>query len=120
MVEIPDPWRGRRFGNGYTAEFLPSGEKNWRFVREIGAPKVFPTRASAAEAAKQAFLARYEPPIRATIERSETEESERMASKLASEAERWLKSDRQDVKAAQTHYRAGKRAFVAMQGRART
>lgn len=118
MTEIPDPWRGRQFGAGYTAEFLPSGEKTWRFVRENGAPKVFPTRAMAAEAAKQAFLARYEPPIRATIERSESEESERMASKLAGEADAFLRSSRQDVKAAQTHYRAGKRAFVAMQGKA--
>jgi hypothetical protein len=115
---IPDPWRGRQFGTGYSAEYRPAGEATWRIVRRDGEVAVYPTRAEAVEAAKQAFLARYETPIRATIQRSEEEETQRMAEKLAGEADAFLRSSRQDVKAAQTHHRAGKRAFVEMRGRA--
>lgn len=116
---MTDPWKATHFKNGYAGEFLPTGERSWRYVKAKGEVVVFFSREEAKEAAKKAFLERYEPPLRATIERSPEEELARMEDKLAAEAERFLKSNRQDVKSAETIYRPGKRPLVAMPGRVR-
>lgn len=119
---MTDPWRSRQFNDGvregYTGEYLPTGERNWRMCRSRGEPIVFRTRNEALDAAKTAFLARYEPPLRATIERSPEESESRMAAKMQADAENWLKSNRRDVKGAETQYRAGKRPLKVMAGRA--
>lgn len=115
---MDDPWKATQFQNGYAGEFFPTGERSWRYVKAKGEVVVFLSRSEAKEAAKQKFLERYEPPLRATIERSPDEELARMEDKLAADAERFLKSNRQDVKSATTSHRAGKRPLRIMTGRA--
>lgn len=114
---MTDPWKATHFKNGYAGEFLPTGERSWRYVKSKGEVVVFFSREEAKEAAKQKFLERYEPPLRATIERSPEEELARMEDKLAAEAERFLKSSRKDVKSAVTHHKPGRRPFTEMKGR---
>jgi hypothetical protein len=111
---MTDPWRARHFGAGYSAEYLPCGLRTWRILRQKGEVHVFPTRAQAQEAAKEAYLRTVEPTIRATL----PVDPEKVAAKLQDEAENWLKSKREDVKAAHTVHRPGKKAFRVMKGRA--
>jgi hypothetical protein len=113
-----DPWKATHFGNGFAGEFLPAGERNWRYVKSGGQVIEFRSRKDAKEAAKQAYLARYESPIRSTNERSPEEEEARLEAKLRAEAENWLRSDRKDVKSAETRYTPGKRPFRVQTGRA--
>lgn len=113
-----DPWRAQHFGSGYSAEFLPLGQRTWRIVKSGGVPIVFPTTRLAREAAKNAYLQRLEPNIRATIERSPEDAQARMEAKLLDEAENWLKSSRENVKAAETVHRPGRRRLIVMAGRA--
>lgn len=109
-----DPWRARHFGNGYSAEWLPTGQRTWRILREAGTVKVFTTARDALKAAKTRFLASLEPTIRATL----PVDADRLEQKLAAEAESFLRSNRQDVRNTEVHYRPGKKPFKAMRGRA--
>lgn len=111
---MTDPWRARQFGVGYSAEWLPTGQHSWRILREAGKVKTFPSAREALKAAKERFLKSLEPEIRATL----PVDPDRMADKLKAEAESWLKSNRQDVKKAEIHYRPGKKPFKSMRGRA--
>ncbi|WP_144378499.1 hypothetical protein [Mesorhizobium amorphae] len=115
---MDDPWRAQHFGSGYSAEFLPLGQRTWRIVKSGGVPIVFPTTRLAREAAKNAYLQRLEPSIRATIERSPEDAQARMEAKLLDEAENWLKSSRENVRAAETVHRPGRRRLIVMAGRA--
>lgn len=110
-----DPWRAKHFGIGYSGEYLPIGQHTWRFVKSGGKPITFPTATQAREAAKNAYLQRLEPTIRATL----PVDPERVAAKLADEAENWLRSKREDVQAMTTMHKAGKRPVVVLPGRAR-
>ena len=92
---------------------LPTGQCSWRILREAGKVKVFRSARDALKAAKERFLKSLEPEIRATL----PADPDRMAEKMKAEAEAWLKSSRQDVKKAETHYRPGKRPFKSMRGR---
>lgn len=109
-----DPWRARHFGAGYSAEYLPCGESRWRIIKAKGEVQIFPTASAARAAAKEAWFRRLEPTIRATI----PPDPDKLAAKLADEAENWLRSKREDVKAAHTIHRPGKRALVVMRGKA--
>lgn len=114
-----DPWKSTHFNNGYAGEFLPAGERNWRYVKSGGEVIVFRTRNEAGQAAKQAYLARYEPRIRATLDRSPEEELARLEDKLAAETESWLRTSREDRRKAETQYRPGKKPLLVLPGRAR-
>jgi len=113
-----DPWRAKHFGSGYSAEFLPVGQHSWRIVKSGGVPIEFPSQSQALEAAKNAYLQRLEPPIRTTVQVDPDVAASKLEDKLRAEAESWLKSDRSDVQARETMYRAGKRPLVVMQGKA--
>ena len=115
---MTDPWRAPHYNNGFSAEFLPCGERSWRIVRSGGVPIEFPTRNAALEAAKNAYLQRMEPTIRATVQRDPDAAVARMEAKLTADAESWLKSGRDDVREAATVYRPGKKPFKAIAGRA--
>jgi len=108
------PWRAPQFSYGYSGEFLPPGQRTWRMVKEKGAPKIFATRREAWEAAKDAWFRIAEPEIRATM----PVDPSRIANKLGSEAESWLKSKREDRRATTEVRRPGKRVVVVMRGRA--
>ncbi|MGE0290376.1 MAG: hypothetical protein AB7I42_25015 [Bradyrhizobium sp.] len=112
---MSDPWRAKQFDKGYSAEFLPPGQRTWRMVKSGGEPIVFGSFSEAHGAAKNAFLQRLEPTIRATL----PVDPDRIAAKLADEAENWLKSKREDVKASSTLYRPGRKHVIVMAGRAR-
>ncbi|MDI1262262.1 MAG: hypothetical protein PS018_03275 [bacterium] len=109
-----NPWRAKHFGDGYSAEYLPIGQRTWRIVRSGGKPIEFPTRAAAEREAEAAYLRSMEPSIRAT----RPVDPERVAAKLADEAENWLKSKREDRQAQTTIHKAGKRPVLVLQGKA--
>lgn len=110
------PWRAAQFGAGYAAEFIPSGQRTWRIVRRAGKPAVFATvgeARKAAERAYHAYLARLEPDVRSTI----PVDPERVAEKLTAEAETWLRSRREDIKAQALIRRPGRRPLLVINGR---
>lgn len=109
-------WRALHFKTGYSAEFLPDGQRTWRYVKDsAGRPEVFPTRYDADRAARDAYYDyRDRSQIRATIPLDPA----RLKSKLEADAETWLKTKRDDAKAATTMRRPGKRTIVVMRGRA--
>lgn len=109
------PWRGRQFQGGYSAEYLPPGQRSWRIVKEKCQPKVFPTVSQAIRAAQDAYLSIVDGKTRASL----PVDPGRIAAKLQAEAEDWLRSNRQDVKGTATHYRPGKKPFQETRGRAR-
>lgn len=111
---MSDPWRTRQFGTGYSAEWLPSGQRSWRILKKNGKVHVFPNARDALRAAKAKFLSSLEPEIRATL----PVDPDRVAEKLKAEAESWLKSTREDRQAAETIRRAGRKQVVVMRGRA--
>lgn len=117
---MTDPWRAKQFGIGYSAEYLPCGQASWRILRERKAdgkvaPRSFPTVRDAIRAAKDAYLRSVEPEIRASL----PFDPERVKSKLEADAEQWLKSKREDVKAAHTLRKPGRKQVIVMRGRAR-
>lgn len=117
---MTDPWRARHFGSGYSAEYLPTGQHSWRLARGAdGKPLVLPNRMEAEEAAKAAFLRSCEPEIRATCQRDPDDAAQRMADKLAANAEDWLRSSRSDKQAASIMHRKGGKRVLVMAGRAR-
>lgn len=111
---MSDPWRARQFGYGYSAEWLPVGQRTWRILKEAGKVKQFPTAVDALRAAKNRFLETLEPEIRATL----PADPDRIAQKLKAEAESWLKSSRQDKQNATAIRKAGRRHVVVMRGKA--
>jgi len=114
-MPVEKPWRARHFGAGYSAEYLRCGMGHWRFVLEGKRPKVFPDHSGARTAAEDAYLASLDASIRSSLPLSE----DRLQRKLEMERESFLKSNRKDVKSAETIYRPGKRPLVSMPGRAR-
>lgn len=111
------PWRAAQFAAGYAAEFLPAGQRTWRIVRRHGEVLTFHTAAeakTAAERAYHAFLAKLEPEVRSTI----PVDPERLASKIAADAETWLRSRREDIKRQSVQHRAGRRPLLVLPGRA--
>ena len=113
MIPIK-PWRAAQFGIGYSAEWLPAGQRSWRIVKSGGKPIVFPTRSEALGAAENAYLQRIEGNIRATL----PVDPERLQAKLTAEVESWLRTSREDRKKAETIYRPGKRRVLVIPGRA--
>ncbi|MCO5144571.1 MAG: hypothetical protein M9895_00180 [Aquamicrobium sp.] len=110
---MSDPWRAKHFGVGYSAEWLPCGQRTFRILRESGKVKVFPTAREALKAAKERFLKSLEPEIRATL----AADPDRMAEKMQAEAEAWLKSSRQDKQDATTIRKPGRKHVIVMRGR---
>lgn len=115
---LSDRIRASQFDGGYSAEFLPVGERSWRIVRSGGKPIPFASRRAALAAAENALIQRMEPTIRATIQRSPEEAEARMEAIMADEAENWLRSKRSDVKGRDVRYEAGRRPLVVLRGRA--
>jgi hypothetical protein len=113
MVSMADPWRARHFKGGYSSEWLPVGQHSWRIIRENGEVKIFPNSREAMKAGKDRFLRSLEPEIRATL----PVDPEKVADKLRSEAEAWLKSNRADVQAKTSIYRPGKKQVTVIRGR---
>lgn len=111
------PWRAKQFRGGYSAEFLPLGQRTWRIVKSGGDPIIFPSRSGALDAAENAYLARLNPTIRATIQIDPEKAEARMEAKMLADAESWLKSKREDVKRAETVYRPGRKKLIVMSGR---
>lgn len=111
---MTDPWRTRSFGSGYSAEWLPTGQRSWRILKKSGDVRIFPTAREALRAAKDKFMASLEPEIRATL----PVDPGRIAEKLKAEAESWLKSSRDDRHAAETIRRPGRKQVIVMRGRA--
>lgn len=109
------PWRGKQFSGGYSAEYRPVGQHSFRFVKERGKPKVFPTVSEAIRAAQDAFLATLDGQTRATL----PFDASRAEKRLSAEAEDWLRSSRQDVKAAHVNRQPGRKPFQEIRGRAR-
>lgn len=109
------PWRGKQFMGGYSAEYVPAGQRAWRIVKEFGTPRIFPTVTQAVRAAQDAYLASVDGKTRASL----PFDASRAERQLFAEAEDWLRSNRQDVKGKQTHHRAGRRPFEEIKGRAR-
>lgn len=112
------PWRAQQFSGGYSAEFRPPGQRSFRILKSDGKAVVFTTRSAALDAAENAYLLRVEPPLRSSVEVSPEVKEAKLESKLADEAENWLRSNRRDIKNAETVYRAGKRPLKVMVGRA--
>lgn len=108
------PWRAKQFDGGYSAEFLPCGERSWRIVKAGGKVVIFARRQQALTAAKNAYLARLEPNIRATL----PIDPDRLSAKLSDEAENWLKSKRGDVKNQTAMHKAGRRPVIKLVGKA--
>lgn len=108
------PWRSGHFKGGYVAEFLPVGQRTWRMVKSGGEPVIFPTSRAAVSAAENAYIARLEPTIRATLPVN----PERLEAKLTAEAEQWIRSSREDKQKQTTMHRAGKRQVIILSGRA--
>lgn len=109
------PWRGKQFMGGYSAEYLPPGQRSWRIIKERGKAKVFASVSQAIRAAQDAYLASVDGKTRASL----PVDPDRIAAKLRAEAEDWLQSNRADVKASFTHHRPGKKPFQETRGRAR-
>jgi hypothetical protein len=108
------PWRSGHFKNGYVGEFLPCGQRTWRMVKSNGEPIIFATARAAISAAENAYIARLEPTIRATLPVN----PDRLEAKLSAEAEQWIRSSREDKQKAQTQHRAGRRPLQILTGRA--
>lgn len=110
-----DRWRARHYGAGYSAEYLPPGQANWRILRKNKKVAVFATARDALEAAKARYLDIHEPKIRSTVEGK----PDGLAEKLQAEAEQWLKSSRKDKKDASTLIGKNRRPIIVMRGKAR-
>ncbi len=108
------PWRAGHFKGGYTAEWLPPGQRSFRIVKSGGQPIVFPTRSEALGAAENAYVQRVEGHVRATL----PVDPERLEAKLNAEAESWLRISREDRRKAETQYRPGKKPLFVLPGRA--
>lgn len=108
-----DRWRARHYGIGYSAEYLPPGQTNWRILRANKQVMVFPTAREAREAAKARYLEMHEPPIRST-----TGKPDNLEDKLKAEAEQWLRSSREDRKKAHEIIGKNRRRILVMRGRA--
>lgn len=98
---------------GYVAEFLPVGQRTWRMLKSGGKPIVFETSKAARDAAENAYLARLEPNIRATV----PQDPNKIAAKLSDEAENWLRSKREDHKNAHVEPRPGKKPYTVLRGK---
>jgi hypothetical protein len=114
MSDIIKPWRAQQFGRGYSAEWLPPGQRSWRIVKSGGSPIVFATRSEALGAAENAYVQRVEGHVRATL----PVDPERLEAKLNAEAESWLRTSREDRKKAETQYRPGRKPLFCLPGRA--
>lgn len=108
-----DPWRARHYGEGYSAEYLPIGESNWRILRKNGVVRIFRTAREARQAAKERYFERLEPEVRASL----PVDPERVASKLKAEAEQWIKSSRGDMKKKTTICGKNRRQITVIKGR---
>lgn len=106
------PWRGKHFGVGYSAEYLPTGQRSWRIVKEHGKPKVFPTVSQAIRAAQDAFLATVSGSVRSTL----PFDADRASRNLQAEAEDFLRIKRGAK--SETIRKPGKRAVLVIQGSA--
>lgn len=111
---MTDPWRAKHFDAGYSGEYLPPSQHSWRILREKGKVRVFPTAAAAREAAKRRYLSIFDPLNFA----ERPDDPDKVAAKLAAEAESFLKSKREDVRRAETVRKAGRKPFVMVRGRA--
>lgn len=109
-----DRWRARHYGAGYSAEYLPPGQTNWRILRQNKQVMVFLTAREAIQAAKARYLELHEPPIRST-----TDKPERLEEKLKADAEQWLRSTREDRKKSTTIFGKNRRQIPVWRGRAR-
>ena len=114
------PWRAKQFSFGYAAEWLPPGQTVWRIVKEPGPdgkkrPRVLPTIREALQVATDTYLRSVEPEIRATL----PFDPQRAKSRLEEDAEQWLRSKREDVKAAHVLRKPGRKQVIVMKGRAR-
>lgn len=109
-----DRWRARQCGIGYSAEYLPPGQTNWRILRRSKQVMIFPTARDAREAAKARYLEIHEPRIVSTTE----DKPDRLEDKLLAEAEQWLKSSRKDRKDASTLIGKNRRRIMVMRGKA--
>ena len=105
-----EPWRAGQFRNGYTAEFIPPGQRTFRMLKEDGRPKVFASRREAKQAALDAYL-NHPDSIRATTP------PKKVGSTLQAEAEQFMRSRREDIKKQTTHHRAGKRPLIVLSGK---
>lgn len=105
------PWRARQFMGGYSAEWLPPGQRTFRIIKAKGQAVVFASFPAALRAAQDAFLKASSPEIRATL----PIDPARLKSKLEAEAEGWLKVRRGS---SDTIYRPGKRPILTLKGTA--
>lgn len=112
MTDLPKPWRAKQFKTGYSAEYLPPGQRSWRFVKSGGEVIVFGSFGDALGAAENAYLQKLEPNIRATL----PVDPERLEAKWAAKAEDWLRIKRGG---SETIYRGhGKKPLLTLKGSA--
>lgn len=109
------PWRAKQFATGYSAEYLPAGQRSWRIVKSAGNVVVFRSMREAIAGAENAYLRLLEPTIRATLPVN----PDRLSAKLSDEAENWLRSKREDVQKRETLHRPGKKPLIVLPGRVR-
>lgn len=106
-------WEAHIEGNRIFGVYLLPGASQWRYVREGGKAKAFPSEKAAQDAARQAALDRLFPRIVSTIDKADRKAAEALG------VEEWLRSRRQDVKSARTVHRPGKPPFVMQRGKVR-
>lgn len=97
-------------------EFLPAGERSWRYVKSVGQVIEFRSREDAREAAQQVYLARYEP---RDPRHNRTKPGGRDGAERSQDGCRGRKLRQFEARGregAATHYRPGKRPFKAIKG----
>lgn len=112
MADQPQ-WQSLTFKGEIFGIFKLPGASQWRYIKENGVRRVFPTEKAALEAARDTALRILFPAIHSTTEPSEKKVAEALG------VEEWLRSKRQDIKNAKTVYRPGNRPFTAVTGKAR-
>lgn len=110
MTMIPE-WQAMEQGGLIYGIYRLPGAANWRYLREKGEKRTFPTQEAAASAAREKVLSILFPPMRGTI----APEDAKVAESLG--VEQWLRTRRQDAKAAQTIYKPGKRPLYVVKGK---
>lgn len=111
MTDQPQ-WSSLTFGHRIYAIYrLPAGSQ-WRYLKDAkGEKRTFLTTREAEKAARDRALELLFPPAHGVVTEKEAAE--------ALGVEEWLRSRREDKKAAYVERRAGKRPLVVVQGRAR-
>lgn len=105
-------WRSMTFAGKIYGIYRLPGASQWRYLKEKGARKAFPTERDAITAARDKALSILFPQMTSSLPLDDKKVAESLG------VEQWLKSRREDVKKAQTLRRPGRRAVVVVRGRA--